>query len=261
MIRNYKPVFFTKLLLAFLFVLGAGKSSAQNDSLSAKDSLKCSVHFGMFFANPVGVFGSVDNANAASGYSKTGFGLNAGYSYRIVKNLCIKADFSYVINSINHQKLASQIEKITEQQVGLSNITSGSREAKWKNCFLLGGISYQFWFGESKKLGLEPELLAGADYCITPDVVYSVRIDNLTFQTRNVSKRNFAFAHREALKINYLLGNRTLLSFNLGYCSAAANATGMEQIVTGNNSYSRTVNDYKINVSFVQVGFGICTRF
>jgi hypothetical protein len=238
------------------------KDSASNNNSSAKkDSLRNNIYVNIFSSMPSGDFQSTDNTNADAGYALNGYAATLGYSFRVFKGLGLMLDLGYSKNSINEKKLAEQILQITTEQTGFSNIYSSASPAFWEIFTVSGGLNYQLWFGSKKKFGIEPSVLFGESHVYTPDVVYNVRIDNLTFETRNRRKGSWDFMHKEGISINYLIGSRTILHLNGQYASISGSGKDMEHIVLGNSTYTRTLVDYTININSIYLGIGITTRF
>lgn len=254
-------------LLASMVINAQDMLSNSKDSIKhcstkcCNDSLKHNFYINVFSIVPLGDFKSADYNNATAGYAKTGYGADLGYSYRIWKGLGLGINLSYGKNSIDKNKLADQIKEITINQTGFTTIYSSSTPAYWETYSISGGLNYQFWFGTKKNIGIEPTVFIGESFVYTPYVVYNVRIDNLTFETRNSRKGCWAFLHREGLNLNYLIGSRTIAHINASYFSVSGNGNDMEHEVVGNKTYSRTLIDYKFNISSIYLGLGITTRF
>lgn len=240
---------------------GSKDSIPPNSSSHSKDSLKHNFYINALSNVPLGDFKSADYNKANAGYAKTGYGADLGYSYRIWKGLGLGLNLSYGKNSIDEKKLADQIKEITINQTSFTTIYSSSTPAYWETYSISGGLNYQFWFGSKKNIGIEPTVFIGESFVYTPNVVYNVRIDNLTFETRNSRKGCWAFLHREGLNLNYLIGSRTIAHINASYFSVSGNGNDMEHEVVGNKTYSRTLIDYNFNISSIYLGLGITTRF
>jgi hypothetical protein len=239
----------------------ATKDTAKNVNGSSSDSLRSNIYANIFASMPNGDFQSTDNTNADAGYAKTGFSANLGYSLRIFKGLGIALDLGYTKNYIDEQKLADQIKQITMDQTSFTNINSSATPAFWEIYTVCGGLNYQLWFGSKKKFGVEPIVLLGESHVYTPNVIYNVRIDDLTFETRNLRKGSWQFMHKEGLNINYLMGSRTILHLGGQYYSVSGSGKDMEHIILGNNTYTRTLEEYNININAIYLGIGVTTRF
>lgn len=244
--------------------ISAAKDTAMHCSKSCcTDSLKHNFYINMFSVLPMNGFKSTDYNNANAGYAKIGYGADVGYICRFWESLGVGINLSYTKNNIDNNKLAEQIKDITTTQTqgGFATIYSSAASAYWQTYSIAGGLSYQFWFGTKKNIGVEPSIYVGESYVNTPHVVYNVRIDNTTLETRASRKGSWNFMQRDGIAINYLIKNRTIVHFNYSYFSATGNGTEMEHIVIGNSTYTRTLTDYKININAIYLGFGITTRF
>lgn len=242
-------------------ITSANEPVKQEEPSVKKDSLKHNIFLNAFTSLPSDDFKSTDPTNADAGYAMNGYGAELGYSYRIFKGLGLILNLGYSKNSIDEKKLADQIKEITIEQTGFTNIYSSAVPAFWEMFTVSGGLSYQFWFGSKKKIGVEPVLLFGESHIYTPDIAYNVRIDDLTFETRNRRKGSWVFMHEEGLNINYLLGSRTIIHLNARNYNASGSGKDMEHIVLGNKTYTRTLTEYNININSMLIGIGISTRF
>jgi hypothetical protein len=255
-------------------IVFSGKMSYAQDSLKVaqdsvqtisvqtkKDSLRHSVYLNAFAALPKDDFQSTDNLNPNAGYAKNGYGADLGYSFRFFKGLGLILDLSYSKYSIDEKKLADQIKELTIAQTGFNNVYSSAMPAFWETYSIAGGLNCQLWFGSKKKFGVEPIVFFGESYVYTPQTIYNVRIDDLTFETRNMRKGEWAFMHKEGLNINYLIKNRTILHLNARNSSVSGSGKNMEHIVVGNKTYTRTLHNYNININSLYFGIGVTTRF
>ena len=260
----YSIVFIVSLLSANAQdSLGVSQDTVKVEQPSSSTSkpFKSTLGIAIYSSTPMGVFKSTDFNNLTSGYAKNGYGAGINYSYNVFQSFVVKASLTYMRNTVNSKIIAEQILTTTAKQTALANMYSSATATYWENYSVTAGFSYQLWLGETKKIGIEPYFLLGSTYCYTPTLSYRVQIDNLSFETRNNRTANWAFTYREGLKLNYALGKKTIISVDASYLSSKADAKGLEHIVLGNKNYSRTFEDYTININAMLVGMGISTRF
>lgn len=231
------------------------------NSSAGQDSLKNSFSISANIALPLGAFKSTSYTNHNAGYAKLGIGAQLEYSRKIFSQLSILTYAGYYKNKVDNAAVASQIKAITEEQTGSTTIFAASSSTFWENYYITAGFSYQWRFCKNKKMALEPFITAGTSYCVTPAASYSVRIDNLTFETRSSKANTWGFTHNEGLKVNYLLNQKTKISFNMSYMNTSGSGTNREHIVVGNGTYTRSYSNYNINNSVFLVGIGAAAVF
>ena len=194
---------------------------------------------------PFSDFGNREKS-ATSGFAIPGIKLDAGYNIQLYEHLGIKSMLMYQNNQMDDHKYKKDL--IAENPVNSYTISSGG----WNNISALFGANANFNLGESYHV--QPYLLLGFNYCISPNIDVTVS-DSLKTISTILQKRGqttaFCYAAGLDFKADLVKNIQFTLGFNYFNTDLKFNKIRVE------NSYKNSVYEFSAYQPVQTLGFKI----
>lgn len=184
--------------------------------------------------------------SGTSGFAIPGIKIDAGYNIQLYKHLGIKSMLMYQNNQLDDYKYKKDL--LAENPANSYTISSGG----WNNISILIGANANFNIADSYHI--QPYLLLGFNYCISPDINVTVS-DSLKAISEIVQKRGHAFAFCYAAGLDFKADLSNNFQFNLGL--NYFNADMKFNKIRVENSYKNSIYEFIVYQPIQTLGFKI----
>ncbi|MBC7413026.1 MAG: hypothetical protein H7331_11315 [Bacteroidia bacterium] len=205
---------------------------------------------------------SATSGNAA-GFAKTGFASNLRVNYLFTPQWSVWANYNVSTSKLNTNKLSAESVKTLDTQ--LSNYTkvgtiqnANTQASRWVLQNVTAGIGYTHQI--KAKLSATYFLGSGVAIVSNPNVINTMYVNNLVFETRAKATNNAAWVMNGGVKIAYKVQERTSLFIGVEFFNISGRGA-FEYTTVGADQYRVETVSYKQAIQIVNFNLGIITHF
>jgi hypothetical protein len=236
--------YFIFLLLCF-GSLGAQVISTQDSIRLLPEQIRSIEILNIGACMPVNDFGKHEKSST-SGFAVPGIKLDAGFNIQLYRHLGIKSMLMWQNNQLDANKYKKDLK--AENPANSYTISSGG----WNNFSLFIGVYNNFNIGKS--FHIQPYILGGFNYGISPDVEVTV-LDSLQFLSNISQKKGHAwnFCYGGGLDLKVDVANDYQFTFGVSgfYCELKFNGVRVE------NSFKNSVYYFNAYQPIQTLGFKV----
>jgi hypothetical protein len=242
------------LLLSACVALAA---NAQQDSTTQKWEISLSGGV----SQPISSY-SATSGNAA-GFAKTGFASNLRVNYLFAKQWLVWANYNVSANKLNTDQNSTQSVNALQTQLSAYSATANVQYAhinasRWIVQNVTAGVGYTHEI--KNKLSATYYLGTGIAIVRNPNVINTMYVNNLVFETRAKATNNAAWVMNGGAKVNYKVQERTSLFAGIEFFNVSGRGA-FEYTTVGADQYRVETVSYKQAIQMVNFNLGIATHF